>query len=50
MTAAMRLLVRVIQRRVAQGDVIDTVLEEYSRLTMEEKAQVRQLVHADRCD
>ena len=41
MTLALRLLCRVVQRRVKNGESMTVVLEEYPRLTTEEKAAVQ---------
>ena len=41
MTLALTLLCRVVRRRVVQGEALDTVLEDYPRLTEEERALVR---------
>lgn len=41
MTLALKLLLRVVKRRVAAGETLETVLEEYPRLTEAEKALVR---------
>ena len=41
MTMALSLLCRVVRRRVARGEDLETVLADYSRLTEAEKVQVR---------
>lgn len=42
MTLALKLLLRVVKRRVAAGEALETVLEEYPRLTEAEKKTVRE--------
>lgn len=42
MTLALKLLLRVVKRRVAAGEALETVLEEYPRLTAAEKDTVRE--------
>lgn len=47
MTLALKLLIRVVKRRVAAGEDIDTVLADYPKLTETEKWQVRKEVWPD---
>ena len=42
MTLALTLLCRVIRRRMAQGETLETVLADYPRLTGAERATVRE--------
>lgn len=42
MTMALKLLCRVIRNRVNKGENLDSVLEDYPKLTDEEKALVRE--------
>lgn len=41
MTLALRLLCRVVKRRLAAGEALETVLANYPRLTEEERESVR---------
>lgn len=41
MTLALRLLIRVVRRRVADGEALETVLAEYPKLTEQEAQQVK---------
>ena len=41
MTLGLKLLVRVVKRRVATGEELESVLQDYPRLTEAEKALVR---------
>lgn len=41
MTLALKLLVRVVKRRVAAGEELESVLEDYPKLTEAEKTLVR---------
>lgn len=41
MTAIMRILCRVVQRRIEAGEVVDTVLTEYPKLTAAEKKEIK---------
>ena len=40
MTMAFRLLLRVIKRRVARGEVLEAVLADYPGMTEEERANI----------
>lgn len=40
MTLAMRVLLRVVGRRVAGGETLETVLADYPRLTEAERAEI----------
>ena len=42
MSTAMELLCRVVRRRVERGEALDEVLQDYPRLTEEQKAQIVQ--------
>lgn len=41
MTTALALLCRVVRRRIARGEVLETILKDYPRLTEEELTQLR---------
>lgn len=41
MTLALKLLLRVVKRRVAADETLETVLEDYPKLTEAERALVR---------
>ena len=41
MTLALKFLCRVVQRRVEQGEVLEDVLAEYSKLTVQEREQLK---------
>lgn len=41
MTLALKVLLRVVQRRCAAGETLEKILADYPRLTKEEKAQVK---------
>lgn len=43
MTAALSLLCRVVRRRLARGEDLEAVLTEYSRLSEEERAMLKEL-------
>ena len=43
MTLAWKILCRVVRRRVEGGEKLEAVLNEYPRLTEEEKAQIMSL-------
>lgn len=42
MTLALKLLLRVVKRRVAADEALETVLEDYPKLTEAEKALIRE--------
>ena len=44
MTTALRVLLRVVKRRVADRERLEAVLAEYPKLTEEEKKQIRATV------
>ena len=44
MTIALKLLCRVVRRRLARGETLETVLADYPRLTEEEMSQLRAAV------
>lgn len=44
MTLALKLLVRVVKRRLAAGETLETVLADYPKLTEDEKETVRNTV------
>lgn len=44
MTLAMRLLCRVVKRRVEAGEVLETMLNDYPKLTETERELVQQYV------
>lgn len=41
MTLAMRLLLRVVQRRVGAGETLEAVLADYPKLTQAEREEIR---------
>ena len=41
MTLALTLLCRVIRRRIARGEELETILQDYPRLTGDERETVR---------
>lgn len=41
MTMALNLLCRVIRRRMARGEELETILQDYPRLTRDERETVR---------
>lgn len=41
MTLAWKLLLRVVRRRVSNGETLDDVLRDYPKLTEEELAKIR---------
>ena len=47
MSLALTLLCRVVRRRVARGEDLETVLSDYPKLTEEEAAQVKAAVWPD---
>lgn len=42
MTLALKLLLRVVKRRIAADEALETVLEDYPKLTEAEKALIRE--------
>lgn len=42
MTMALNLLCRVIRRRMARGEELETILQDYPRLTRDERETVRE--------
>lgn len=46
MTAALSLLCRVIRRRLAKGEALETVLRDYPKLTDTELKEVQEAVSA----
>lgn len=42
--AAKNIMVRVIKKRVSEGEVLDEILEGYSKLTDAEKQELREAV------
>ena len=44
MTMALNLLCRVIRRRVEKGENLETILQDYPKLTDEEREAVREAV------
>jgi hypothetical protein len=48
MSNALSLLIRVVRRRVAAGEDLDTVLQSYPRLTSDELETVKKAVKGER--
>lgn len=44
MTLALTLLCRVVRRRVSAGEELEKVLEDYPRMTEEERQYIKELV------
>lgn len=42
--SALRIFVRVVQRRIAAGETLEEILESYPNLMEEEKEQIRKAV------
>lgn len=43
-SSALRIFVRVVQRRMAAGETLDEILESYPNLSEEDKEQIRKAV------
>lgn len=44
MTLALKLLIRVVKRRAAAGEALETILADYPKLTEAEKDAVREAI------